>query len=205
MTLLERVRDLCKKNSIKPANLEKILKFGNGTLSRWDSSSPSIDKIQKVANYFNVSIDYLVGQEDSYTHENKPQRAKTSGAAKDFFSKFETGGKPKDFYAEFETIAEILGYKVHLKSGDMSSIEFKGKETQLKTNNVVNLMNTTKSFVKFTLQEAIKNADEEYGEDSSTYIVAARGGVYELDKDAAQKLAQSAAKAPNRAHDKNLV
>jgi transcriptional regulator with XRE-family HTH domain len=205
MTLLDRVKDLCDGRSMKLAHLEKKLNFGNGTLSRWGKSSPSIDKIQKVADYFNVSIDYLIGREHSYDHANKPQMSETIGIAKDFFSKFESGGKPNDFYTEFETIAEILGYKVHLKNGDMSSIEFKGKETQLKTNDVVNLMDTTKLFVKFTLEEAIKNADEEYGEDSPTFIVAARGGAYELDREAAKKLAKSAAKAPNRAHDTNLV
>lgn len=64
MTLLERVKTLCNDNSITLAKLEKTLTFGNGTLSRWDDSSPSGDKLLKVADYFGVTTDYLLGKED---------------------------------------------------------------------------------------------------------------------------------------------
>jgi transcriptional regulator with XRE-family HTH domain len=40
--------------------LEKELNLGNGAIYKWDKSSPSIDKLQKVAEYFNVSTDYLL-------------------------------------------------------------------------------------------------------------------------------------------------
>lgn len=191
MTLYDRLKELCDKSSIKPANLEKILNFGNGTLSRWGKSSPSIDKVQKVADYFNVSIDYLVGKEDVCLHQYEPKMKATSDTS-------------KDFYSQFEEMAEILGYRVCLKNGNTSSIEYKGKETHLETQKVMNLMDTVESYIKFTLQEAVKNANEEYNEDFPTIVVAARGGRFKLDKNAAQKLAQSAAKAPNRAHDKEL-
>lgn len=187
MTLLERIKELCLENSITLSSLEKTLKIGNGTLSRWDTSSPSIDKIQKVASHFNVSIDYLVGQEDRY------------------ITKLDnTSIKPRDFYTQFEAVAESLGYEVRLKNGNTSSIKHNGKETQLETQKVIHLMDAVQSYIKFTLQEAVKNANEEYGEDFPTIVVAARGGRYKLDKNAAQKLAQSAAEAPNRAHDKEL-
>lgn len=64
MTLLSRIKELCAEKSITLAALEKTLNFGNGSLSRWDSSSPSSDKLQKVADYFNVSTDYLLGRDD---------------------------------------------------------------------------------------------------------------------------------------------
>lgn len=191
MTLLERIKELCLENSITLSSLEKTLSIGNGTLSRWDTSSPSIDKIQKVANHFNVSIDYLVGQGERYNHHHNQKWD-------------ETADNPKDFYAQFEAMAESLGYQVRLKNSDTSSIKHDGKETQLETQKVINLMDTVQSYIKFTLQEAVKSANEEYSEDFPTIVVAARGGRYKLDKNAAQKLAQSAAKAPNRAHDKEL-
>lgn len=191
MTLLDKVKTLCLKSSTTLAQLEKTLNFGNGTLSRWNTSSPSIDKIQKIADYFNVSVDYLLDRDGSYAQGHERQGAQEIIQA-------------RDFNAEFEAVAKILGYKVNLKNSDMSSIEFNGKETPLKTDALLSLVDTVKSYIKFTLQEAIKNDEEEYGEDFTKVIVAARGGIYELDKDAAQKLAQSASKAPNRAHDKEL-
>jgi hypothetical protein len=43
--------------------LEVELGLGNGTISRWRSSSPNTDKLQKIADYFNVSMDYLLGRD----------------------------------------------------------------------------------------------------------------------------------------------
>jgi len=63
MTLLERVRTLCYERDMTLASLEKTLGFGNGTLSRWDTSSPSSDKLAKVADFFSVSTDQLLGRE----------------------------------------------------------------------------------------------------------------------------------------------
>ena len=45
------------------AELERILGFSNGQIRRWEKTKPGIDKIQKVADYFDVSVDYLLGRE----------------------------------------------------------------------------------------------------------------------------------------------
>ena len=58
----ERVVMLAKRNNLSIPGLEKILGFGSGTISRWDESSPTVENLQKVADYFNVSVDYLLGR-----------------------------------------------------------------------------------------------------------------------------------------------
>lgn len=63
--LYERIRDLAQQHKISLAELERSLQFSNGIISTWKFSNPSIDKVKKVANYFNVSIDYLLGNDDS--------------------------------------------------------------------------------------------------------------------------------------------
>ena len=40
------------------------LGFSKGAISYWDTNFPSIDKVHKVADYFNVSVDYLLGRTD---------------------------------------------------------------------------------------------------------------------------------------------
>lgn len=61
-TLYERIKELCYKHDITIAKLESELNFGNSSIKKWEkSSSPSVDKIVKVASYFDVSIDYLMG------------------------------------------------------------------------------------------------------------------------------------------------
>lgn len=66
MSIVENIRSLCKKCGISIPKVEKELGFGNGAIYNWDKNSPSIDKLQKVANYFKVSIDYLLGRGDIY-------------------------------------------------------------------------------------------------------------------------------------------
>lgn len=82
MTLLSRIKELCVEKSITLASLEKTLNFGNGSLSRWDSSSPSADKLLKVAEYFGVSADYLLGNIDAISTHNSD--AKKITLDKDF-------------------------------------------------------------------------------------------------------------------------
>lgn len=61
----ERIKRLCTKKGITIAKLESDLGFGNASIKKWEKmSSPSIDKIVKVATYFDVSIDYLMGRSD---------------------------------------------------------------------------------------------------------------------------------------------
>ena len=83
--LHDRVKQLCSVNGISITELERILKFGNGTIHKWDESNPSIKKVRLVAEHFGVGIDYLLSdmkipskeaQEmaikfDDYTEEQK--------------------------------------------------------------------------------------------------------------------------------------
>ena len=63
MTLLDRIKLLCDAKGETLASLERRMDFGNGTIRRWGDTTPSGDKLVKVADYFNVSVDYLLGRE----------------------------------------------------------------------------------------------------------------------------------------------
>ena len=54
---------LCRKNGISIAKLEKEAGIGNGTIGRWEKSSPSVDNLKKVADHFCVSIDSLLASD----------------------------------------------------------------------------------------------------------------------------------------------
>ncbi len=65
--LVSRIQHLCELNKTKFKPLEEQLGLGNGAISKWDSSSPSCDRILRIANYFNVSVDWLLtGQEGKF-------------------------------------------------------------------------------------------------------------------------------------------
>lgn len=60
--LLERVYLLMNKQSIKPTTLAKQLGMSTSTFTDWSKGkgSPSLKAVMQFAEYFNVSIDYLV-------------------------------------------------------------------------------------------------------------------------------------------------
>lgn len=60
MSLVGRIQDLCSSKNTTLIGLEREIGLGRGTIRNWDKNSPSVDKIQKVAEYFGVSTDYLL-------------------------------------------------------------------------------------------------------------------------------------------------
>lgn len=71
MTLVDRIRALANQRDMSLPQLEVELGLGNGTISRWRSSSPNTDKLQKIADYFNVSMDYLLGRDISLNRRDQ--------------------------------------------------------------------------------------------------------------------------------------
>lgn len=69
MGTVEVIAKLCKNAGTSLAAVEKELDFGKGTIYRWNEKIPSADKIKKVADFFNVSTDYLLGREDEDADE----------------------------------------------------------------------------------------------------------------------------------------
>ena len=59
--LVKSIREICKSNNITPSQLEAELGFGAGLISRWTKSSPSLDKIVDIADYFNVPLTSCCG------------------------------------------------------------------------------------------------------------------------------------------------
>lgn len=65
MNIVEKIRNLCVLQNTSIKALERELNFSNGSIKNWDISSPSIERIQKVAEKFNVSIDWLITGKDA--------------------------------------------------------------------------------------------------------------------------------------------
>lgn len=60
--LYTRIIELCERNNISITKLEKECEFSNATIKKWkDTSTPGIDKVQRIARYFGVTTDYLLG------------------------------------------------------------------------------------------------------------------------------------------------
>lgn len=67
LTLVDKIRALAKQHDMSLPQLEIELGLGNGTISRWKTSSPNTDKLLRIAKYFHVSMDYLLERDDEIT------------------------------------------------------------------------------------------------------------------------------------------
>lgn len=72
--MFEKIKELCKEKGISVLTLEKETGIAHG-IHRWDTSKPSVDKVKAVADYFGVSVDYILKGEgeltDGYTTISK--------------------------------------------------------------------------------------------------------------------------------------
>ena len=59
MTTYEIIKELCKERGIAVTALEKELGFGRGSIGKLRNGSTTIERLQKIADFFNVSIEYL--------------------------------------------------------------------------------------------------------------------------------------------------
>ena len=65
MTSYERIESLRKSKGLSQGKLEKQLVFSNGSISKWKNSTPKVERLQKLADFFGVSVEYLMtGKED---------------------------------------------------------------------------------------------------------------------------------------------
>lgn len=51
--------NLCKERGISISRLERDLGLGNATIRGWSKSSPRVDNLRLVADYFGVTVDSL--------------------------------------------------------------------------------------------------------------------------------------------------
>ena len=64
--MYERLALLLAENNVTPYRVSKDTGIATATLSDWKNgrSTPKNDKLQKIADYFNVSLDWLTGNSD---------------------------------------------------------------------------------------------------------------------------------------------
>lgn len=65
MSTYDVIKKLCTEHGIALTALEKELGFGRGSLGKLKSGGTSAKRLQKVADYFDVSINYLMTGEDN--------------------------------------------------------------------------------------------------------------------------------------------
>lgn len=70
MQIYDRIRQLCNDHGVTVTGLEKTLGFARGSLCKIDRNKPSTEKAQKIADFFGVSVTYLMTGEQPVHHLN---------------------------------------------------------------------------------------------------------------------------------------
>ncbi len=84
MNTIERIFKLMKENNINAAQLTREIPLTNGLITQWKQGKqkPSLEALNKISKYFNVSLDYLVNgkeltqstQADTYNNLETPEK-----------------------------------------------------------------------------------------------------------------------------------
>ena len=63
----EKIKELADNHGISLTKLEEDLGYSRNTLYKLKSQKPNAERISEIADYFNVSTDYLLGRTDKPT------------------------------------------------------------------------------------------------------------------------------------------
>ncbi|MBE8849109.1 helix-turn-helix domain-containing protein [Enterococcus durans] len=67
MNTYEIIKELAKSKKISISELERVLGVSNGFLVKWKTRKPNPIVLEEIADYFDVSVDYLLGREKKET------------------------------------------------------------------------------------------------------------------------------------------
>ncbi|QCJ57722.1 helix-turn-helix domain-containing protein [Enterococcus mundtii] len=73
MTLFDRIKELSKKRGKNLKQVALELGYGENLFYTWKRSTPNADKLQDVADYFGVSVDYLLGRDNVEMKKLNPE------------------------------------------------------------------------------------------------------------------------------------
>ena len=111
MSILGRIGELRKRHEKLSINkLEQECGLTRGSMAKWDDHAPSPDKVKKVADYFNVSVEYLLYGDPSagIKKDPIPKDGAVSPAAQEIFDFLDS--------ASGEELADVIKYIRYLKS-----------------------------------------------------------------------------------------
>ena len=114
MTLYERIEALRKSKNISQGKLEKELGFSNGSISKWKNSTPTTERLQKLADYFGVTVEYLLTGEEKesagyYLNDETAQVAQEIFENKDLRVLFDAAkdASPEDLKTTYDMLMAL--------------------------------------------------------------------------------------------------
>lgn len=72
MGLYENIRDIAKSKGYSVNKLEQELGFARSSINKFNKNTPSADKIQKIADFLNVTTDYIMNKDQNQQISRDP-------------------------------------------------------------------------------------------------------------------------------------
>lgn len=72
--LYNKVKELCRNNNITQKQLADIIGINQNTIKTWEHKLPNSDTLLKIADYFGVTTDYLLGRSSNKLLSRKNER-----------------------------------------------------------------------------------------------------------------------------------
>lgn len=71
-----KIRELRKKGKLSQEEFAQIIGYSRPLIAKWESDErdPDTTTLIKIADYFNVSTDYLLGREDDYGNPYRSEK-----------------------------------------------------------------------------------------------------------------------------------
>lgn len=108
ITFAMRLKKLREQKRLNQTELANLLKVSNGSISKWERGDRQTDyeTLEKIADTFNVTIDYLLGRSDSKQEFNESQM------------NFSTPQEALSFILKQDMVADFGGYDLDNMSDD---------------------------------------------------------------------------------------
>lgn len=102
-----RLKQLRERKRLSQIELANILEVSNGSISKWERNErqPDYETLEKIADFFNTSIDYLLGRSETKDNNNV-----------DF--SFSTPQEALSFILKQEMVADFGGYDLESMSDE---------------------------------------------------------------------------------------
>jgi transcriptional regulator with XRE-family HTH domain len=118
MSLVERLEAAAKEKGSNFKRIEQECGLGNGTIKRWEKQSPRLDKLMKVSEYLQLSLDYIVyGKKENRRSETKCDGVPLTESEADLIAMYRLVPD-----ADKQTIFDIAKLKYEQSTGEKVSI-----------------------------------------------------------------------------------
>lgn len=76
MITYEKIKELCEKKGVTISQCERDCGFSKGSLSKIEKNKPNAKRLQTLADYFGVSMEYIMTGEEPQGYYYDPETAK---------------------------------------------------------------------------------------------------------------------------------